>query len=317
MIGYYVHHHGFGHRMRATAIALELHRLGHNVVGFGSMSSPEGWPGEWVELPMDTGPSPADPTANATLHWAPTNIAGHRERLAVMAVFASKLHSMVVDTSADIAIFARVLGIPTAIVAMRGTRRDRPHESAYDAAGLLIAPWPATSPEPSWPERWLTKTCHAGAISRFDHIRPTTTPRPRTVLLLWGAGGSPVPPTPHVPGWTWTVRAVGTKPTTDMWDDICSAEVVVTHGGQNAVAEVAAAGRPAIVNAQDRPFDEQYSTVAALREAGVCIALDEWPAPEQWPDLLDRASGDWDRWTTHSGAMTAAQAIADFTERAC
>jgi hypothetical protein len=58
------------------------------------------------------------------------------------------------------------------------------------------------------------------------------------------------------------------------------ADVVVTHAGQNALAEVAAARRPAVVVPQDRPHDEQRTT------AGV-LARGRWPVVvrEQWPEV--------------------------------
>ena len=89
-----------------------------------------------------------------------------------------------------------------------------------------------------------------------------------------------------------------------------SADVVVTHAGQNAVAEVAAARRPAVVIAQPRPFAEQEATAAAVERMGAAIGLSRWPDPGEWPSLLDRAralgGAGWARWTTGSGAREAA-----------
>jgi len=56
-----------------------------------------------------------------------------------------------------------------------------------------------------------------------------------------------------------------------------------------AVADVAAANAPAVVVAEDRPFDEQRATARALDRAGLAVALDAWPDPAAWPDLLRRA----------------------------
>src|SRR5699024_9607939 len=52
-IAYYVHHHGLGHRRRATAVAREL---AVPVTGLGTGPAPEGWPGDWVELVPDDDP---------------------------------------------------------------------------------------------------------------------------------------------------------------------------------------------------------------------------------------------------------------------
>lgn len=84
----------------------------------------------------------------------------------------------------------------------------------------------------------------------------------------------------------------------------------MTHAGQNAVAEVAAARRPAVVIAQPRPFAEQEATAAAVERMGAAIGLSRWPDPGEWPSLLDRAralgGAGWARWTTGSGAREAA-----------
>ena len=78
-----------------------------------------------------------------------------------------------------------------------------------------------------------------------------------------------------------------------------SADVVVTHAGQNALAEVAAARRPAVVVPQDRPHDEQRTTAGVLARGG-------WPVSvrETWPDAgggarLDRTARlDGEQWAT-------------------
>lgn len=321
MIGWYVHHHGRGHATRGVQIARHLR---HPVVGFGSLPRPDGWEGEWVELPPDTAEAPVDPTAGGVFHWAPLDHDGHRLRLAAIAERLPRLSAMVVDVSAEVTLLARLMGVRTAVLAMRGDRRDRPHQAAYDAASLLVAPWPEDAPEPTWPERWHRKARHVGAISRFDDRPALQAPTGRRVLVLWGAGGTEVTAEDlraaraAAPGWEWRLRAPGTSPSPDVWADLEWADVVVTHGGQNAVAEVAAAGRPAVVVAQERPFGEQHATVSALRRLGCCVALDAWPSAGAWPELLARAatSAAWERWTTRDGATRAAAAIEHLAQEA-
>ena len=166
MIGYYVHHHGLGHRNRATQIARELTVP---VVGFSSLERPPQWPGEWVQLPPDLAEHPEDPTANGVLHWAPLHHEGYRERMGIMAQqLRERLDLMVTDTSAEVTLLARVMGVPTVVVAMRGDRTDRTHRAAYDAATALVAPWSRETADPDWPDDWTRKTTFTGAISRFD-----------------------------------------------------------------------------------------------------------------------------------------------------
>ncbi|MFD0867381.1 hypothetical protein ACFQ06_16425, partial [Tessaracoccus lubricantis] len=191
MIGWYVHHHGLGHATRSTQIARHLRG---EVVGFGSVPVPEGWPGAWVQLPPDLTDEPADPTAGGVLHWAPLDHPGHRERLSLIGEHLRRdISVMVVDASCEVALLSRLLGVRTVVMAMRGDRRDRPHEAAYDGASLLIAPWPGTTPEPTWPERWHRKTRYVGGISRFDdRTAPPLTSSRRRVLVAWGTGGTGV-----------------------------------------------------------------------------------------------------------------------------
>ncbi|WP_312396998.1 glycosyltransferase [Kocuria sp.] len=325
MIGYYIHHQGLGHRTRALGIAREL---GVPVTGFSSLGAPEGWPGEWCTLPMDVPGSPVDPTANGVLHWAPLDHAGYRERMRLLAErLGSDISVMVTDTSAEVTLLARLLGVRTVVMAMRGNRTDRTHRDAYDAASLIVAPWTAETAEEYWPREWTDKTVFTGATSRFDQLAAayagpaadvTGPSSRRKVLVVWGGGGTEVTEQDIdrarlvSPDWEWTVRTPA-HPSPDLWADLQDADVVVTHGGNNAVAELSAAARPAVVIAQPRPFDEQHATVRALRNADVCTALDGWPEAAQWPTLLGnalaRGSSGWSRWRHGDGARRAAQAI--------
>lgn len=325
MIGYYIHHQGLGHRTRALGITRELNVP---VIGFSSLEAPAGWPGQWCHLPLDVPQHPVDPTANGVLHWAPLDHPGYRERMRMMAEYlGSQLSVMITDTSAEVTLLSRLFGVRTVVMAMRGNRTDRTHRDAYDSASLIVTPWTAESAEPYWPRAWTDKTVYAGAISRFDHLAASPASiaadaagasSSRKVLVLWGGGGTEV--TEHdihrarlaTPAWEWTVRSPR-NPSPDLWAELQAADVVVTHAGNNAVAELSAAARPAVVIAQARPFDEQHATARALRNAGVCTALENWPEPSDWPALLDTAlaqgSSGWSRWRYGDGAGRAAQAI--------
>ncbi len=323
MIGYYVHHHGAGHATRACSIAAALVALGHEVVGFSSLDRPDAWPGDWHVLDRDHEPAPGpddDVTAGGALHWAPLHHDGYATRMGTIArwVEETRPDAVVVDVSVEVTLLCRLLGVPTVVAAMRGQRDDGPHVLAYDAATTLLAPWPAVLLEPWWPRRWLDKTVHVGGLSRFDHLVDDT-PQPggagRTGLLLWGRGGTGGPDldalSAALPDWTWSLPSGSGD---EVWDDLVRADVVVCHGGQNAVAEVAAARRPAVVVADPRPFAEQEHTVAALEAGRICATAPAWPEPGQWPGLvrvaLDRSGEGWRTWTDGQGARRAAEAIA-------
>lgn len=322
MIGYYVHHHGSGHVTRLQAIAAHLRSP---VTGLSSLPAPSGWPGEWVQLDRDDRePSPdavaGDPTAGGVLHWAPAH---HRGLSARMATVGSWLHRhrpalLVVDVSVEVALLARLHGVPVVVLAMPGERTDRAHRTAYDLAEALLVPWPAAALRSPWPDHWVAKAWWVGAFSRFDGLAPRRRVESRNgpiVLLLWGTGGHDASPADieaaraATPGWTWVERGPGSA-SPDLWAELCGADVVVTHAGQNAVAEVAAARRPAVVVAQSRPYGEQAATAAAVDALGAAVGLQQWPPAHAWPELLARAvtrGGEaWDRWSSGDGAVRAA-----------
>ncbi|MGB5951103.1 MAG: glycosyltransferase [Ornithinimicrobium sp.] len=301
MIGMYLHHQGSGHRIRGTAIATEMT---HQVTGLGSGTAPRGWPGPWVELPRDhdvyEGAQYVDPEASGLLHWAPLHHRGLLERQAIITAWvqSNRPDLMVVDTSTEVALLARLCGIPVVVSAMPGDRSDRAHRAAYDLATALLAPWPASTTRWPWPEAWLAKTFHAGGISRFAGRTASTASRAgleHRVLVLWGRGGTDVSDEDirdahrATPGWTWVHRGGAHPPALDVWRELCEADVVVTHAGQNSVADVAAARRPAVVIAQQRPHFEQHATIDALERLGICPALVAWPAAEEWNAVLERA----------------------------
>ena len=89
--------------------------------------------------------------------------------------------------------------------------------------------------------------------------------------------------------------------------------MIITHGGQNALAEVAAARRPAVIVPQPRPFGEQACSARALHQAGIAQACPEWPGADQWEQLLTAArhdgGGRWSRWNDLHGADRAADVV--------
>jgi Glycosyltransferase family 28 C-terminal domain len=318
MIGYYVHHQGRGHLQRMLAIA---RHLDEPVTALSSLPAPDSsWP--WVDLPMDNEADGfVDPTANGTLHWAPRHDAGLRRRMAIIARWIEDCDPdlMVVDVSVEVATLSRLLGVPTVVVAMRGDRFDRAHRTAYDAADALLAAWPAEFAVFDWPISWLRKAFHAGAITRFAGRVPAppdnTGGSPR-VLVLWGAGGAGRPnaeiaaAAAAAPDWEWRVANAPADEPDALWDQLSWADVVVTHGGQNAVAEVAAARRPAVIIAESRPHAEQAETARALADAGLAVGLQGWPEHGRWPGLLESAhaigGAGWGRWVSGNAAADAA-----------
>jgi hypothetical protein len=326
VIGYYVHHQGRGHLHRTLAVAAELTGP---VTVLSSLPRPAGCRLPWVELARDDLGSGRgrDVEAGGTLHWVPRGDDGIAVRAGQVVewVVRERPRAFVVDVSVEVALLVRLTGTTVVVSAMPGDRSDRPHRTAYDLADRLVAPWPQALGVQRWDPAWEAKTSFVGGISRFDGRVPATRPRPpgsgpRRGLLLWGSGAGDADDrrlrglVAATPGWDWQVAGIGPRLGPDeVWAALGRADVVVTHAGQNAVAEVSAARAPAVVVADDRPFGEQHATAAALRRGDVAVALDQWPDDDQWPALLDRAlalgGAGWRRWSTGHGARSAAAAI--------
>lgn len=332
VIGYYVHHQGRGHASRAVAVAA---RLGRAVTGLSSSPRPDGWTGEWIELPRDDGPltdavvggAASDaPDADGALHWAPLRHEGLRERSAAISAWIARARpaAMVVDVSVEVALLARLHGVPVVSVVLPGERSDGPHRLGFGVSSALIAAWPpiAAGMVSGLAASDAGRLEPVGAISRLP---PSTTSgrsreSGRRVLVLAGAGGGGTDARAlararaETPDWHWdVVGGTSGRWIEDPWPLIVAADVVVAHAGQNAVAEIAAARRPAVIVPEDRPHDEQHATAAVLRRP-------EWPAlvwerfpSSGWPLLLEQAAAQdgarWEGWNDGLGAERAAAVI--------
>lgn len=317
MIGYYVHHHGHGHLHRAISLT---GALDEPVVGLSSLPRPAGVDfADWLDLaPDDPLEHPDDPRAGGALHWAPLNSAGYGRRMQQLASWIAQARPrlVVVDLSVEVSALVRLLGVPTVVVTLPGDRSDDAHRLAYRLAAAVIAPWPRPVYDPPHLHPYADKIVFTGAISRFDHEPVHPAPGDRQALLLLGSGGSDAAVSGPDPAGTWRWTTLGGRSgpwSDDVWTAVQSADVVVTHAGLNALAEVAAARRPAVVLPQDRPFGEQRATAAALQTAGLATVLPGWPHPHEWPQLLETAAArgeSWARWNDGQGAARFAAALA-------
>lgn len=267
------------------------------------------------------GESLRDVDAGGVLHWAPLGHEGLASRTADIAawVASARPRLVVVDVSVEVSLLVRLAGVPVVVVALPGQRQDRVHHAAYDLALALLAPWPEQSHALDWPAQWSAKVRCVGGISQFDgRAAPDVRRRPGQVLLVWGGGGRDVTDAQveaarrATPGWTWVERSPQ-HPSSDLWRELHESDVVVTHGGQNAVADVAASRSAAVVVAQVRPFAEQRATARAVDRVGAAVGLDCWPAPGAWPGLLERArdrgGSGWSAWHSGRGADEAASVL--------
>lgn len=321
MIGYYVHHHGGGHLARARCIAAASREPVVVLSSLAPPPDPDGFAG-WVQLSRDDSSGGRAHTAGGALHWAPLGVAGYAERMHQLSewIRSAGPRLVVVDVSVEVAALIRLLGVAVVVVAGPGERVDDPHQVAYRLADHIIAPWPDAVYRPRFLAAFGGKVSYVGAMSRFDAEPVAPAPGTNRVLALFGRGGSGVSQADvdaasrMTAGWSWRSFGAADMPwSSDLWPELMSSDVVVCHGGQNILAEVAAARRPALVVPQPRPFDEQDATAAALEESDIAKVLRGWPAPSDWSRLLPEAvqlgGHGWKRWSDGAGAARAAAVI--------
>ncbi|TQK20698.1 glycosyl transferase family 28 [Microbacterium sp. SLBN-154] len=331
MIGWYVHHHGWGHATRLRAI---IPHLDDEVTVFSSLPQPTDLPAgvRWVRLPSDADDivgadgarRPArhfgDETARGSLHWAPIAHPGHRARLAVIADWAaaSEVSAFVVDVSAEVAAFVRLLGIPTVVVAQPGRRTDRPHRMAYEMADRILAPWAAGTVPAEGLTGFDDRVRRVGGVSRYDGRRAGDSAA-RRVLFLGRTVDDAVLRRAiallRADGWSVETAGAGEGDRVDdVWPMIAGAHVVVSAAGQNSVADLAAANARAVVVPQARPFDEQGETGRVLAAGGWADVAPSSTDPEHLVRLVQRASDrtpDWSGWQVRGAAARAAAVIGE------
>lgn len=320
MIGYYVHHVGRGHLHRATAVAAASTVP---VVGLSSLPRPAGWKGEWVTLPRDDeGRHGGDVTAGGRLHWAPLQDAGLRSRMATLSSWIGNEgpRLLVADVSVEVALLARLHGLRVASFVLPGRRDDEAHLLGFGVSSVLLAAWPAGVPGllPGLPAALASRVQHVGGLSRFP-VAPSPRVRrpgpPRVTVLLGRGGGGPSRATldaarAQTSQWQWTVLGGGLSVwTDDPFPVIRDADVVVSQSGQNSVAEVAAARRPALVVPATRPHAEQTTTARALASGGWPLEVEPTLPTDGWADRLERLRRlDGERWADWCDGRAAARA---------
>jgi hypothetical protein len=318
-----------GHGVRAAHIAQSL-CVPVTLIG---SQLPEALPAgvQRLALPGDTAPG-IDIDRFDVLHYAPLAVDGVRERMAMLAHwFAAHWPCLlVVDVSVEIALFARLCGVPVVYVRQHGKRDDAAHQLAYESASALLAPYPAAMEALDTPPWLREKTTYSGWLSRFADAPPAA-PQPGRVLIITGQGGTGLsaalieavarqcperqfrvagglPPGKAMPNLVWLGHLRDTQA------EMRSAEVVVGSAGDSLVGEAAALGCRYIAVAEDRPFQEQRLQARRLNELYVAIGLEHgWPAAAQWPALFEAALGldpaRWRGWADVGAAGRAARLI--------
>lgn len=306
-IGYYVHHHGAGHRARAMTIA---DAAGGRLVLLGTGLAGRTGGHRCIDLPDDRmdeafDGADGDPDRPEALHYAPIDHDGMRRRVAAITGWIADVRPalMVVDVSCEVAMLARLASVPVVYVRLGGRRDDVPHVQAFRAARALLAPFAPALDDPATPVWVRRRTRYAPGLV----ARPAAgAVDPRSVLVVIGAGGAMgdgevwARAAQAVPDRVWTVIGSCTPvcdPPANLrlagWVEdadarMAEAGVVVGGAGDGVVGAVLAARRPFVCLAEDRPFGEQRAKAERLVAAGAAIACDD-AANADWGALMMRA----------------------------
>lgn len=307
--GFYAHHHGRGHLSRIAAVCDALgpsrctvatsHPDAADVLPAGT---------HMMSLPSDLPPDPAgDVTAGGALHWAPEHPMSAARTHAVTCWLVDQQPDVVlVDVSVEVALTVRLCGVPVVVVRLHGDRSDPPHDLAHRMASSVLAPFPQELEHASTPGWVRAKTTYSGFVARAEGSPAATEQRSGRVVVVWGQGHAP-PSADAVdaaaaasPERRWEMigpPCAGGPPrlvqhrgwVADVASCVSAGDVVVGPPGDGLVADVARAGARFVAVCEPRPFDEHHHKAEALAAVGGAVALDGWPEPGAWADVLARA----------------------------
>ena len=193
-IGWYVHHQGAGHLQRARIVASALPRpctilgtlTGFDTAGLDILNLPDDRPLDGLAAFDGLDGAAGRPEA---LHYAPLNHPGVRTRMARIADWVARTEPalIVVDVSVEVALFARLLSVPTVVVRLAGTRTDQPHLEAFRSAARILAPFPAALDGAGVPDWVRAKTVYAGFLGAAAQAPPEAS---RDIVVVFGRGGA-------------------------------------------------------------------------------------------------------------------------------
>jgi hypothetical protein len=322
-VGFYIHHHGSGHIMRAITIVkkmsnVEVTFLGSNLEPYKSMIPPSV---KCIDLPLDvaieTDINAIEDNHPSCFHYAPLNIKGIQERNNLLTNFFLEASPLlfIVDVSAEIALFARLCGIPTILIRQTGNRLDPAHTFAYESAEVLIAPY-AESMSSGNEEVFRHKTYYSGGFSRYTGMPVLLNEVKGTIAVLVGSGGTSI--NQHFLNMLaaqcseWAIHVLGDILFTDFTpapnlilhgkigdpiDLLASASIVIGNAGHNTVMEMADLNKRFICIPEIRPFDEQTEKAALLKVNNhATIILPNEFELTNWNDLVNNLEKEVPNW---------------------
>ncbi|PST83946.1 hypothetical protein C7T94_04165 [Pedobacter yulinensis] len=331
---FYIHHHGSGHLMRALSIARHLPAADVIFAGSGLEARraliPAGL--KWIDLPSDL-PGAGDLLAGAPgttpsfVHYAPYHIQGLKSRsLELVSAFTAHPQLLlVVDVSVEVALLARLCGVPYVYIRQHGLRNDLPHRLAYEAAEMIIAPYAAEMAQPDQEGRFAEKTLFSGGFSRYTGMHAASRQVLPRVAVFMGQGGTcfdenfllrlsaQLPATeihvigrlPAVPGHR-PANCVFHQHLADPSDVLLTCEAVIANAGHNTVMELADLDLPFVCVPDSRPFKEQETKATHLERLRVARVV--------WPEEFVQA--DWTACLADAIALKENEAATRLTDPA-
>ena len=119
---------------------------------------------------------------------------GLRTRMSALSawIHGARPSVLVADVSVEVAVLARLHGIPVVSVVLPGRRVDDAHALGYALSTRLVAAWPPTASPmlPGLPDHVVARVEPVGGISRFPVVAETArVPGPPRVVVLLDRGG--------------------------------------------------------------------------------------------------------------------------------
>lgn len=334
---FYVNSRRPGHGFRTREVAKHLKETPYIIT---SQFDPEDWKGarivEVVEIPK--APEPGAPPGGAReaevpcFHHAPMPCPEMAER--TFALTAQLLYHppnlLVVDTSAEVTLQARLCGLATAVVRQHGLRDDPAHDMVYKSADLLLAPFPELLEDEKTPYYVHRRTRYTPGFSRFSGKKTKSKASARSsleledsatvVLVVTGRKGLPAGTEERLRAAFPTealifLRDEKSRPKASL--HFAAADLIISSARHHSVMEVGHFKKPFIAVAEDRPFGEQARKVEVLEREGLAtgvpgwdISVDEWKNARKATDGLDLAK--WSKVVSATGAKQMARVINDY-----
>ncbi|RNL55752.1 glycosyltransferase [Pedobacter jejuensis] len=341
-IAFYIHHHGSGHLMRTLQIVEGLKDYLIILIGSG-LKDLTGVPSnvKIIHLPLDIAiesENLSDRNSKSMgFHYAPIDVKGIRDRVAILTEVFQENYPLVlvVDVSVEVALLARLAGVPTIIIRQQGNRTDLPHQLAYDSAELLIAPF-SSEMYVGEKDKTYTKTVFTGGFSRFDSIKNNVNGNLNTVCILVGKGGTSITeivikkmafscPELHF-------KVLGLKQSENNnfsnleflgkvdnpVEILNGAQIIIGNTGHNTVMEVASLNKRFIGIPENRPFDEQVEKAKSFQNRkGIKIVTPDELLQVDWQIILQNLKNepvDWKGVIAPNAVATLAITIVNTAE---